>query len=109
MALDTASTKDHAVRDEPGDVPERAPEHCRGLLRHLRRTDGPDCACRGGPGRRGRPDLPELPDQNVVDALFCEACGYDFTTGAMPRVAQPPGRRAGGPSGGRPLEWVAEV
>ena len=24
--------------------------------------------------------------QNAVGALFCEACGYDFTTGALPRV-----------------------
>jgi hypothetical protein len=25
----------------------------------------------------------------VADALFCEACGYDFTTGTMPRSAVP--------------------
>lgn len=24
---------------------------------------------------------------NLPDSLFCEACGYDFTTGSMPRVA----------------------
>ena len=24
------------------------------------------------------------------DALFCEGCGYDFTTGAMPRPLEPP-------------------
>jgi len=24
---------------------------------------------------------------NLADALFCEACGYDFTTGTMPRSA----------------------
>jgi len=28
---------------------------------------------------------------NPSGALFCEACGYDFTTGAMPRVAEPAG------------------
>ena len=27
---------------------------------------------------------------NAVDALFCEACGYDFTTGTMPRTEAPP-------------------
>ncbi len=26
---------------------------------------------------------------NAADALFCEACGYDFTTGTMPRPATP--------------------
>jgi hypothetical protein len=26
---------------------------------------------------------------NTGDALFCEACGYDFTTGTMPRPATP--------------------
>lgn len=26
---------------------------------------------------------------NVADALFCEACGYDFTTGAAPLDAEP--------------------
>jgi hypothetical protein len=30
---------------------------------------------------------PNCATQNVVDALFCEACGYDFTTGTMPRSA----------------------
>ena len=27
---------------------------------------------------------------NLADALFCEACGYDFTTGTMPRTETPP-------------------
>ena len=27
---------------------------------------------------------------SAPDSLFCEACGYDFTTGAMPRGAVPP-------------------
>ena len=26
---------------------------------------------------------------NLPDALFCEACGYDFTTGSMPRTETP--------------------
>lgn len=26
---------------------------------------------------------------NPADALFCEACGYDFTTGSMPRPPEP--------------------
>ena len=28
---------------------------------------------------------PNCQSENVPDALFCEACGYDFTTGTMPR------------------------
>lgn len=52
---------------------------------------------------------PNCGTQSSPDALFCEACGYDFTTGAMPRSA---GRAAGSPSPvppAIPLEWVAEV
>lgn len=33
---------------------------------------------------------PNCQASNPVDALFCEACGYDFTTGAMPRPLTPP-------------------
>jgi hypothetical protein len=57
---------------------------------------------------------------NLPDALFCEACGYDFTTGTMPRTETPP---ATGPvaaeadaeiprhSSAPPLDesWVAEL
>jgi len=39
-------------------------------------------------------DCPNCQAQNPPGALFCEACGYDFTTGAMPRVA---GEAAGAP------------
>lgn len=33
---------------------------------------------------------PNCDTQNWVDALFCENCGYDFTTGTMPRPLSPP-------------------
>jgi len=67
---------------------------------------------------------------NIADALFCEGCGYDFTTGTMPREAAPansldlgsapaqtsaPGARTAPGSGPPPMapaprvEWVAEV
>lgn len=36
---------------------------------------------------------------NSPEALFCEACGYDFTTGTMPRTAEPADSGAGGDSG----------
>ena len=65
---------------------------------------------------------PNCSAPNTPDALFCEACGYDFTTGALPRGAAPtPGAGAGSPDGAEvgsgggsiapaiPLEWVAEV
>jgi len=65
---------------------------------------------------------PNCSAPNTPDALFCEACGYDFTTGALPRGAAPTtGAGAGSPDGTEvgsrggsiapaiPLEWVAEV
>ena len=33
---------------------------------------------------------PNCGTENVADALFCESCGYDFTTGTMPRPLDPP-------------------
>jgi FHA domain-containing protein/zinc ribbon protein len=33
---------------------------------------------------------PHCSAPNPPDALFCEACGYDFTTGSMPRPLTPP-------------------
>ena len=46
-------------------------------------------------------DCPNCQAQNPPGALFCEACGYDFTTGAMPRVAgeAPPAQAAEGDAG----------
>ena len=32
---------------------------------------------------------PNCSTPNTPDALFCEACGYDFTTGALPRGSTP--------------------
>lgn len=33
---------------------------------------------------------PNCSAENPADALFCEACGYDFTTGTLPRPAETP-------------------
>ena len=33
---------------------------------------------------------PNCGTANVAEALFCESCGYDFTTGSMPRPASRP-------------------
>jgi predicted component of type VI protein secretion system len=43
---------------------------------------------------------PNCGDENPHDSLFCEACGYDFTTGQLPAAAPPP---AAG------VEFVAEL
>jgi hypothetical protein len=72
-------------------------------------------------------ECPNCHTENADGALFCEACGYDFTTGALPRGAVPAAPAATtGPEGGAgapdaapggngsiapPIspEWVAEV
>jgi len=51
---------------------------------------------------------PNCQTANAVDALFCEACGYDFTTGALPRgavrEAPPQGPGHGSPGGSLSLD-----
>lgn len=84
---------------------------------------GGPTASSGGTGVSAQ-TCPNCQHQNVADALFCEACGYDFTTGAMPRVVVPAvsagpdnpgaGATAAAPDPGPlapavPLEWVAEI
>jgi FHA domain/Double zinc ribbon len=60
---------------------------------------------------------PNCGDENAADALFCESCGYDFTTGAMPRPAAPAEAAAasmldlGSPPPAAtpgPVDWVVE-
>jgi hypothetical protein len=71
----------------------------------------------------GAQTCPNCQTPNSAEALFCEACGYDFTTGAMPRLVAPPSTLDLGGSGAGaasspdpgplapavPLEWVAEI
>jgi hypothetical protein len=57
---------------------------------------------------------PNCSTDNPADALFCENCGYDFTTGQLPRPLGPPdpGSIQGVPPPAAPdgtVEWVAEV
>jgi len=75
----------------------------------------------------GQP-CPHCGTANVAEALFCESCGYDFTTGSMPRPLAPPEPASGGsnppesptatspavsPGGPTPtgtaFSWVAEL
>ncbi|GAA3119005.1 hypothetical protein GCM10010530_46540 [Kribbella aluminosa] len=59
---------------------------------------------------------PNCSEPASADALFCESCGYDFTTGTMPRPASPLDL-SGGPAPTTPpapaapaatAEWVVE-
>jgi hypothetical protein len=65
---------------------------------------------------------PHCGTANVAEALFCESCGYDFTTGSMPRPLTPPEPAADvpapptapeSPAAAAPPEagfaWVAEL
>lgn len=97
-----ASTAEAAAPPPPTDAPTQAPQQTSQSVQSC-----PNC---GSP--------------NVVDALFCEACGYDFTTGMMPRptttaepnIGQPapspsPQPAPETPETGSPnsFDWVAEV
>jgi hypothetical protein len=76
----------------------------------------------------GHQPCPNCEADNSVDALFCESCGYDFTTGTMPRPLVAPGspqvpavdQAQPGPTPSAPTiddedlasrasDWVAEV
>lgn len=53
---------------------------------------------------------PNCSAENSADALFCEACGYDFTTGTMPRSLAPLAEIANDtPQVKADFEWVAEI
>ncbi|GAA4367883.1 FHA domain-containing protein [Nocardioides caricicola] len=59
---------------------------------------------------------PNCSAANPPNALFCEACGYDFTTGSMPRPLTPPASAApaepaasANPSPPLTERWVAEI
>jgi len=77
----------------------------------------PDAAASAAPAPAVTPSAPagtECPHCSAVnspDALFCEACGYDFTTGSMPRRAEPAAATADTGNISPPLAaaWVAEI
>jgi hypothetical protein len=61
---------------------------------------------------------PNCGGQNAADALFCEACGYDFTTGQRPQPAAPAPASSAADASAAPVsappaltgaEWVAEI
>jgi hypothetical protein len=95
-----AATGEAATPPPPTDAPTQAPDQ----------TSRPVQSC------------PNCGTPNVADALFCEACGYDFTTGTMPRPASPPEEQQAAPESpgsdqaasieapaAGSFDWVAEV
>jgi hypothetical protein len=93
------ATAEGAVPPPPTDSPTQAPPQTS--------TSAQNCPNCGSP--------------NTADALFCEACGYDFTTGTMPRpaAAEPSEQTISNPSSlpgevtakapPNSFDWVAEV
>lgn len=49
-------------------------------------------AASGPGGGTNLEPCPSCGTPHAPDALFCESCGYDFTTGTMPRPLDPPDR-----------------
>ena len=88
-------------------------------------SSAPDPSATSGPtSSSATQPCPNCALTNTADALFCEGCGYDFTTGTMPRQAAPanaldlgtppaqPAAAASVPPSTAPaveFEWVAEV
>lgn len=71
--------------DSSAVTPASAPT---GLTPPTNPLDGPTPAA-----ATGQP-CPHCGTANVAEALFCESCGYDFTTGSMPRPLAPPAASA---------------
>jgi hypothetical protein len=65
----------------------------------------------------GTRTCPNCSTDNPADALFCENCGYDFTTGQLPRPLAPPDAAdvqpvpppVPGAGSAHDVSWVAEV
>ena len=55
-----------------------------GATPHLKQAAGDPSSAGGGQS------CPHCGTANVAEALFCESCGYDFTTGSMPRPLAAP-------------------
>lgn len=52
---------------------------------------------------------PHCDSSNPGDALFCEVCGYDFTTGQAPAAAAEPAATHAQPVVGSSVNWIAVV
>mgnify|MGYP001191485618 CR=1 FL=1 len=113
-ALSPAPTSDAASAAPAHDAPEASAE-----------SPAVTPAASGSVGTSSS-DCPHCGAGNLPDALFCEACGYDFTTGAVPASERvealptpaelaPPipasdmSAEAANPAPENPEAWVAEV
>ena len=65
---------------------------------------GPSGAAAPAPAER---ECPNCGGTSAADALFCEDCGYDFTTGALPPPLSPLSLDAPVPTGGSPSSTPA--
>ncbi|HEY6798087.1 MAG TPA: FHA domain-containing protein [Kineosporiaceae bacterium] len=63
----------------------------------------------GAPAAPAEQVCPHCAASNVPGALYCENCGYDFTTGQPPRPLDPPAGVAPPASGGLPADLVPPV
>jgi hypothetical protein len=62
-------------------------------------SGAPEASAAPPPTSPGGLACPNCGTENVPESLFCEACGYDFTTGAMPRGTEGAQTGEGGPGG----------
>ncbi|MBK7612196.1 MAG: zinc ribbon domain-containing protein [Actinomycetales bacterium] len=62
-------------------------------------SSAPEASAAPPPTNPGGLACPNCGTENVPESLFCEACGYDFTTGAMPRGTEGSQTGEGGPGG----------
>ena len=97
-----------AAAASPGPAPDPTPAPTPGPTSSPPGTGGPDTLI------AAPQTCPSCSTQNSATALFCEACGYDFTTGTMPRppdTAPPPQQAPAATPLATPipLEWVAEL
>lgn len=75
-------------------------------------ADAPEPESASAPATR---PCPNCGGPNSPDALFCEVCGYDHTTGTLPRAADsaaaptPPVEAPANISKDLPTPWVAEL
>lgn len=74
-------------------------------------------AAPAAPNTEAATRCPHCKDLNVATALFCESCGYDFTTGQLPAVGATLTPGSSGAKGAAPaappaaasIGWVAEI
>ena len=134
MALDTRSTKTTRIRREravtatmtvtcPNGHESNDPEWCdtcgapssarrrpaAAPPADARRRQPPLRRARAAGRRRRRRAVPALRHAEPADNLFCEQCGYDFTTGQAPPRPSRRGAVAGRPAVDPDAKWVVIV